>query len=174
MERCSSSSCFITGFFSERAPKKDQLKRQEYSGELVFLLPACKCLSRACACVQGVQGAVGVNHSVAVRPVEARGQRRSRTRTGSSWTSPGCSCQLIPLREGKEETGGKRRGEEKKLAGVDGTGEERRGERGVGGSPRWLTVTLGRSVREIKEATLLPHPLSPPRLSLSLPPSCQS
>lgn len=174
MERCSSSSCFITGFFSERAPKKDQLKRQEYSGELVFLLPACKCLSRACACVQGVKGAVGVNHSVAVRPVEARGQRRSRTRPGSSWTSPGCSCQLIPLREGKEETGGKRRGEEKKLAGVDGTGEERRGERGVGGSPRWLTVTLGRSVREIKEATLLPHPLSPPRLSLSLPPSCQS
>lgn len=80
--------------------------------------------------MQGVQGAVGVNHSVAVRPVEARGQRRSRTRTGSSWTSPGCSCQLIPLREGKEETGGKRRGEEKKLAGVDGTGEERGEGRG--------------------------------------------
>lgn len=131
MERCSSSSCFITDIFLERAPKKDQLKRQEYSGELVFLLPACKCLSRACACVQGVQGAVGVNHSVAVRPVEARGQRRSRTRTGSSWTSPGCSCQLIPLREGKEETGGKRRGEEKKLAGVDGTGEEGRGGLGA-------------------------------------------
>lgn len=134
MERCSSSSCFITDIFSERAPKKDQLKRQEYSGELVFLLPACKCLSRACACVQGVQGvqgAVGVNHSVAVRPVEARGQRRSRTRPGSSWTSPGCSCQLIPLWEGKEETGGKRREEEKKLAGVDGTGEEGRGGLGA-------------------------------------------
>lgn len=128
MERCSSSSCFITDIFSERAPKKDQLKRQEYSGELVFLLPACKCLSPACACVQG---AVGVNHSVAVRPVEARGQRRSRTRPGSSWTSPGCSCQLIPLREGKEETGGKRRRNWQVWMGQESRGEGR-GEGGWG------------------------------------------
>lgn len=67
------------------------------------------------------------------------------------WTSPGCSCQLIPFWEGKKE--GRRQ---------EGRGGEQEGNWQVWMGQEWgaesslqLIVTLGRSVLEIPGPTLL-------------------
>lgn len=97
------------------------------------------------------RGATGVNHHVTIHPVKARGQHGSWTWSGSLWTSPGCSCQLIPFWEGKKE--GRR--QEGRSGEQEGNWQVWMGREWGAGSSLQLIVTLGRSVLEIPGPTLL-------------------
>lgn len=83
---------------------------------------------------------MGVNRSVPVHPVEARGQQVSWTWAGSLWTSPGCSCQLISPLGGEGRRGGHEREEEGRGRDIGRCGWDRR-----------VALALGKSVIEIKD-----------------------